>query len=165
MALFPRYLLLAVLLLLADQATKLMILANFELGEHVELTPFFSLILVYNPGAAFSFLADASGWQKWFFVLLAAAISLWIVVLLWRHPERRRENIALSLIMGGALGNTVDRLAYGKVVDFLDFHLGGHHWPAFNLADAGITIGAALLALDAWLAWRSGKEAAPGVSP
>jgi len=163
MTLFSRYLLLAFLILLADQASKLLILANFEPGEQLVLTPFFNLALVYNPGAAFSFLADASGWQKWFFLALAVIISLWIVSLLWRHPERRRENIALALIMGGALGNSVDRLAYGAVVDFLDFHLAGHHWPTFNLADSGITVGAALLIIDALLAGRSQKATA-GVS-
>ncbi|MCL2075930.1 MAG: signal peptidase II [Betaproteobacteria bacterium] len=159
MTLFHRYLLLAALILLADQATKLMILANFELYEHVALAPFLNLTLVYNPGAAFSFLAGASGWQKWFFILLALGISVWIVIMLKRHPERRRENIALSLIMGGALGNTVDRLAYGKVVDFIDFHI----WPVFNLADTSITLGAALLLLDAWLSGRARNKA--NVSP
>ncbi|MDR0233769.1 MAG: signal peptidase II [Zoogloeaceae bacterium] len=164
MTLFFRYLLVAGLVFLADQATKLMILANFAMGEYVTLTPFFNLTLLYNPGAAFSFLADASGWQRWFFVFLALAISLWILVLFWRHPERYRENIALALIMGGALGNAADRLAYGAVVDFLDFHLGGYSWPAFNLADTGITIGAALLVLDAWLAGRAGRKIMPDAS-
>lgn len=161
MSLFSRYLLLAALLVCADQVTKFLMVSNFAHYERVELASFFNLTLLYNPGAAFSFLADASGWQKWFFVSLASVISLWIGFMLWRHPERCRENVALALIMGGALGNTMDRLTYGAVVDFLDFHLGGHHWPAFNLADSGITLGAALLILDAWLTRQSGRQAMP----
>jgi len=163
MPLFSRYLLLAALLICADQVTKFLVVVNFAPYERVMLTPFFNLTLLYNPGAAFNFLASASGWQKWFFVLLAGIVSLWIGIMLWRHPERRWENIALALIMGGALGNSVDRLTYGAVVDFLDFYLGDHHWPAFNLADTGITIGAALLILNAWLAGRVGKKAASDV--
>lgn len=135
-------------LILVDQLTKLAVLARFQLGESLPLTSFFNLVLVYNPGAAFSFLADAGGWQKWFFVLLALGISAWIIHMLWQHPEQKRQNLALTLILGGALGNVIDRIAYGAVVDFLDFYVGGWHWPAFNVADSAITIGAVLLVLD-----------------
>ena len=128
-----------------DQLSKLAVLRAFQLGERLELTAFFNLILTYNPGAAFSFLADAGGWQKWVFVVLALAISVWIVATIYRQPQVCLQSWALSLIMGGALGNVIDRFAYGAVVDFLDFHLGGQHFPAFNVADSAITVGAILL--------------------
>lgn len=140
-----RWLLLAVIVVLLDQATKLAILQVFSVGEILPLTPFFNLTLTYNPGAAFSFLADAGGWQKWFFVVLALGVSGWIVVMLKSHCQERLLSLALSLVLGGALGNVIDRFAYGAVVDFLDFYLGTSHFPAFNLADSAITVGAVLL--------------------
>ncbi len=142
-------------LVLVDQLSKLAVLARFQLGESLEITSFFNLVLVYNPGAAFSFLAAAGGWQKWFFVALALGISAWIIRMLLAHPEQKRQNLALTLILGGALGNVIDRVAYGAVVDFLDFHLAGWHWPAFNVADSGITVGAVLLVLDQLLQSRT----------
>jgi len=142
---FVRWMALAVLVVVLDQASKLAILGSFQLGDRVELTGFFNLILTYNPGAAFSFLAGAGGWQKWFFVVLALAISVWITYTLYQQPHLRLQSAALSLIMGGAIGNVIDRFAYGAVVDFLDFHYAGWHFPAFNLADSAITLGAALL--------------------
>ncbi|MCE1171431.1 signal peptidase II [Azovibrio restrictus] len=142
-------------LVLVDQLSKLAVLARFQLGESLEITSFFNLVLVYNPGAAFSFLAAAGGWQKWFFVALALGISAWIIHMLLAHPEQKRQNLALTLILGGALGNVIDRVAYGAVVDFLDFHLAGWHWPAFNVADSGITVGAVLLVLDQLLQSRT----------
>ncbi|WP_303783976.1 signal peptidase II [Azovibrio restrictus] len=151
---FWNWLLLAGGLVLVDQFTKLAILARFQLGESLAVTSFFNLVLVYNPGAAFSFLANAGGWQKWFFVLLALAISGWILHMLLAHPEPKRQNFALTLILGGAIGNVIDRVMYGAVVDFLDFHVAGWHWPAFNVADSGITIGAVLLVLDQLLSGR-----------
>ena len=150
-----RWLALAGWLILVDQLTKLAVLARFQLGESLPLTSFFNLVLVYNPGAAFSFLADAGGWQKWFFVVLALAISGWIVHMLLAHPEQKRQNFALSLILGGAIGNVIDRVMYGAVVDFLDFHVAGWHWPAFNVADSAITMGAVLLVLDQLLSARN----------
>lgn len=150
-----RWLALAGGLILVDQLTKLAVLARFQLGESLPLTSFFNLVLVYNPGAAFSFLADAGGWQKWFFVVLALAISGWIVHMLLAHPEQKRQNFALTLILGGAIGNVIDRVMYGAVVDFLDFHVAGWHWPAFNVADSAITIGAVLLVLDQLLSARN----------
>lgn len=128
-----------------DQGSKFAVLRTLQFGERIELTSFFNLILTYNPGAAFSFLADAGGWQKWFFVALALAVSAWIVVMLRQHAGEWLLALALSLILGGALGNVIDRFAYGAVVDFLDFHLGGWHWPAFNVADSAICVGAVLL--------------------
>lgn len=140
-----RWLGLAGAVIALDQITKLAILQAFVVGDQLELAPFFNLILTYNPGAAFSFLADAGGWQKWFFTALALGISAWIVTMLKTHGEERLLSLALSLIMGGALGNVIDRFAYGAVVDFLDFHFAGWHFPAFNVADSAITVGAILL--------------------
>lgn len=151
---FWNWLLLAGGLILVDQLTKQAILARFQPGDGQAVTSFFNLVLVYNPGAAFSFLANAGGWQKGFFVLLALAISGWILHMLLAHPEQKRQNFALTLILGGAIGNVIDRLMYGAVVDFLDFHLAGWHWPAFNVADSCISIGAVLLVLDQLLSGR-----------
>jgi signal peptidase II len=136
---------LAALVVGLDQATKLLVLARFFLGETLPVTGFFNLVLVFNSGAAFSFLASAGGWQKWFFVALALAISAWLVVMIRHHAMERLLPAALALVLGGALGNVIDRLRFGAVVDFLDFHLAGWHWPAFNVADSAITIGVALL--------------------
>ena len=140
-----RWLTLAGGVILLDQVTKLAVLARFAFDERLEITPFFNLILTYNPGAAFSFLAGAGGWQKWFFVALALGVSVWIFLMLRQHASERLLAVALSLILGGALGNVIDRFAYGAVVDFLDFHLAGWHWPAFNVADSAICVGAVLL--------------------
>lgn len=136
---------LAALVVGLDQATKLLVLSRFFLGEALPVTGFFNLVLVFNSGAAFSFLAGAGGWQKWFFVCLALAISAWLVVMIRHHAMERMLPAALALVLGGALGNVIDRLRFGAVVDFLDFHLAGWHWPAFNIADSAITVGVALL--------------------
>jgi signal peptidase II len=131
-----------------DQLTKYLVLDHFRLGESLPITGFFNLVFVYNTGAAFSFLAGAGGWQRWFFVVLALAVSGWIVWMLKQHWQETGLAAALALIMGGALGNVIDRFAYGAVVDFLDFHVAGWHWPAFNVADMAITCGAALIIFD-----------------
>ena len=136
---------LAGLLILLDQLSKLWVLSTFQFGERVEVTSFFNLVLVFNAGAAFSFLADAGGWQKWFFVILALAISVWLVLMIRRHAAERLLPFALTLVLGGALGNVIDRLRFGAVIDFLDFHAAGWHWPAFNVADSAIVIGVLLL--------------------
>ena len=138
----------AVIVILADQLTKIAINKVFSYGEGRVITPFFNLVLVYNKGAAFSFLSAAGGWQRWAFTVLDVAAALVICYLLKRHATQKLFCTALALIMGGALGNVIDRLLYGHVIDFLDFHVGGWHWPAFNLADSAITIGAALLVFD-----------------
>jgi signal peptidase II len=125
-----RWLALATFVVLLDQASKAWVLASFRYMESLVVTPFFNLVLVYNSGAAFSFLAGAGGWQKWFFVVLALGISLWLLSLLRQHAGERLLPLALSLILGGAIGNVIDRLRFDAVVDFLDFHLAGYHWPA-----------------------------------
>ena len=145
-----RWLGLATLVVLLDQASKAWVLASFRYLESVVVTPFFNLVLVYNSGAAFSFLAGAGGWQKWFFVVLALGISAWLLSLLRHHAQERLLPTALSLILGGALGNVIDRLRFDVVVDFLDFHLAGYHWPAFNVADSAISVGVALMLLQQW---------------
>lgn len=140
-----RWLALSGVVIALDQITKLLILRSFVLGDSLPLVPGFNLVLVYNSGAAFSFLADAGGWQKWFFVALALGVSVWIVGMLKQNAAERLLALALALILGGALGNVIDRIVYGAVVDFLDFYIGQWHWPAFNVADSAITVGAALL--------------------
>ncbi|HXZ09804.1 MAG TPA: signal peptidase II [Paraburkholderia sp.] len=138
----------ALIVILFDQLSKIAISKVFAYGESVAITPFFNLVLVYNRGAAFSFLAAAGGWQRWAFTGLGVVAALVICYLLKRHGTQRLFCTALALILGGALGNVIDRLAYGHVIDFLDFHVRNWHWPAFNLADSAITIGAALLVFD-----------------
>ena len=148
---FRRWLLLAGGVIVADFLTKAWVLSAFQPHESIAVLPFFNLVLVFNAGAAFSFLAGAGGWQKWFFVVLALAISAWIIVMLRRHAEDRLQSFALALVLGGALGNVVDRLRFGAVVDFLDFHVAGWHWPAFNVADSAITVGVLLLVLHSFI--------------
>jgi signal peptidase II len=132
----------------ADQLTKWLVLARFAPGERLELTGFFNLVLVFNKGAAFSFLADAPGWQTPVLVAFALGAAIVVSVVLVRSPGRRMFCAGLASILGGAVGNVIDRLRFGHVVDFLDLHAAGWHWPAFNVADSAITIGALLLILD-----------------
>jgi signal peptidase II len=148
------WLALAAVVVALDQTTKLAIQRAFSYGDVMPLTGFFNLVLTYNKGAAFSFLSDASGWQGLLFTLIGIAASVFIVWMLARNPRQRLFSTALALILGGALGNVIDRLAYGHVIDFLDFHLSGWHWPAFNVADSGIVCGAALLILEELLRMR-----------
>jgi signal peptidase II len=131
-----------------DQLTKWLIQQEVVLGQVVPVLPFFNLVLVHNPGAAFSFLSTAAGWQRELFVCIAFAACLLILFLLRRYARDYLFCFALSLILGGAIGNATDRVLLGAVVDFLDFHAAGYHWPAFNLADSAITCGAALLIWD-----------------
>jgi signal peptidase II len=142
------WLLLAAVVIALDQATKIAIEHHFNYGDSMPITGFFNLVLTYNKGAAFSFLSAASGWQGTLFLVIGIAASVFIVWLLARHGKQKLFSTALALILGGALGNVIDRIAYGHVIDFLDFHLGGWHWPAFNVADSAIVCGAALLILD-----------------
>jgi len=155
---------LAALLVAADQVTKLLILANYQLGESTFITSFFNVVRVHNTGAAFSFLAEAGGWQRWFFTGVGVAASVFIVWMLRTHPGEKLFAFALGCILGGAIGNVIDRLLYGYVVDWLDFHWAilsglfpGGHFPAFNLADAAITVGAVSLVLDEILRWRRSR--------
>lgn len=138
----------AAIIVLIDQLSKLTMSRLLSYGQSEYITSFFNLVMVYNPGAAFSFLADSGGWQRWFFSVLALSVSIFIVWMLSRNGNQRMFCWSLSLILGGAVGNLIDRLAYGHVIDFLDFHIGSWHWPAFNVADAAITIGAGLFILD-----------------
>ncbi len=140
------WLVLALVLVVADQVTKAWVLAALTPYEPIAVTPFFNLVLVHNTGAAFSLLADAGGWQRWFFVVLTVVIAAVVTVWLVRSARHQRATpLALALVLGGAIGNLIDRLRFGHVIDFLDFHAGGWHWPAFNLADSAITCGAVLL--------------------
>jgi len=143
-----RWLALSALLAVLDQLSKYVMTRVLVFGNGIEVTPFFNLALVYNRGAAFSFLSSASGWQSELFIAIALIASAWVVYLLRRYPRQTLFCFALSLILGGAVGNLIDRLLLGVVVDFLDFHLAGYHWPAFNIADSAITCGAALLIWD-----------------
>ncbi|MDP2792897.1 MAG: signal peptidase II [Sulfurisoma sp.] len=155
---FARWLALAGTVIAADFLTKAWVLAAFRPHESLAILPFFNLVLVFNAGAAFSFLAQAGGWQKWFFVLLALGISAWIVVMLRRHAHDRLQSFALALVLGGALGNVIDRLRFGAVVDFLDVHVAGWHWPAFNVADSAITVGVTLLVWHSFVHKESAHE-------
>ena len=128
-----------------DQLTKAWILGRYALFESESFTSFFNLVLVMNSGAAFSFLAGAGGWQKWFFVVLAVAVCIWLMFMLRQHATERLLPSALALILGGATGNLIDRLRFDAVVDFLDFHLAGQHFPAFNVADSAISVGVFLM--------------------
>ena len=145
---------LAFIILLVDQFTKVLIVGYYQLGDSTTITNFFNVIRVHNSGAAFSFLAGASGWQRWFFTVLgfvAAGIILWM---LKSHPGQKLFCFAMACILGGALGNVIDRIVYGYVIDFLDFHWRGMHFPAFNVADSAITVGAICLILDELLRVR-----------
>ena len=147
----------AFIVLAIDQATKSLIDLTTPLGWSLEVTPFFNLVHVLNPGAAFSFLAGAGGWQRWFFLAIALGASIWLAWMLTK-PVRRLEALAYSLILGGAVGNGFDRVARGQVVDYLDFHLRGMHWPAFNIADVAITGGAVALIAVSFLGHGSAKQ-------
>ncbi len=154
------WLALAAVLVIADQVTKLLVLARFAPGESLPVTFFFDLVLVFNKGAAFSFLADAGGWQTPLLIGISVAASLIVGWMLWRNPARRLLDFGLTLILGGALGNLIDRVAYGQVVDFLLLHAYGWSYPAFNLADSAITVGAVLLIIESFMPQGPGKKAA-----
>lgn len=138
----------AVIVILFDQITKITVDRLFRFGESHPVTSFFNLVLAYNKGAAFSFLATEAGWQRYFFTAIGIVAAVFIIYLLKRHAGQRLFCWALALILGGAIGNVIDRVAYGHVIDFLDFHVNKWHWPAFNIADTAICLGAALFILD-----------------
>lgn len=146
-----RWFAMAALIVAADQLSKWAVLAHFAPGERRALSEFFSIVLVFNKGAAFSFLADAPGWQTPVLVTFAFVAAAMVSVLIVRSPNRRALCAGLALILGGALGNVIDRLRFGSVVDFLDLHALGWHWPAFNVADSAITVGAVLLILEGFV--------------
>ena len=142
---FLRYLAIATIVLLLDQLSKWSALSSLQLGTPEPVLPFLNWLLLLNPGAAFSFLAQGSGWQRWFFTILGLIACIYIVWLLRKNQSDKLLCVALSLILGGALGNVLDRLMYGAVVDFIDLHYANWHWPAFNIADSAICIGAVLI--------------------
>ena len=150
---WPRWLALSAGVVAGDLATKEWVSSTFRYGETLEVLPFFNLVLVHNTGAAFSFLADAGGWQRWFFTVVTIVISTVIVVMLRRDHENRLLASSLALVLGGALGNLHDRVRFGHVVDFVQLHAGGYSFPAFNVADSAITVGVALLI---WESLRQG---------
>jgi signal peptidase II len=160
----PRYLgwfCLSLAIIAFDYVTKMAVLGSLAPGESRAVAPFFNLVLVFNKGAAFSFLAGAEGWQTLFFAAIAIVASIVISFLIIKSKNKSLFCAALALILGGALGNLYDRLVYGQVVDFLDFHAAGWHWPAFNVADSAITVGAAILIFESFM-HRPGGENAGG---
>ncbi len=155
-ALLP-WLAIAALIIIADQITKTLIIGSFQHGDSVTITSFFNLVRVHNSGAAFSFLAGASGWQRWFFIGVGLAAAGFIVWMLRGHGGQRLFAWALALILGGALGNVIDRILHGYVVDFIQVHHSGWYFPSFNVADSAISVGAACLILDEILRVRRSR--------
>jgi signal peptidase II len=156
-----KWLWVSVVVLILDQCTKLLADALLSAHQSVELLPFLALRKAYNYGAAFSFLSDASGWQRWFFIILALVVIGILFAWLRRLPATDMgARLALVLILGGAAGNVIDRLVYGYVIDFIDVFYGSWHWPTFNIADSAISVGAFLLILDAFLGPRKASPAA-----
>jgi signal peptidase II len=147
----------ALIIFIADQFTKTLIMGYYQLGDSTYVTGFFNVVRAHNTGAAFSFLANAGGWQRWFFTGIGVVATIFIIWMLRSHSGQKLFAFALACILGGAVGNVVDRVMHGYVVDFLDFHWGAMHFPAFNVADSGITIGAACLILDEILRVRRGR--------
>ena len=143
-----RWYVLAAVVIVLDQISKQVVLATIRFCETIYVAPFWNWVLTFNRGAAFSFLASEEGWQRWFFTVLALGVSGWIVFMLRQHAGQRRLSFALALIMGGALGNVIDRIRFGAVVDFVQWHAAGFYWPAFNVADSAITVGAVLMVWD-----------------
>lgn len=154
-----RWLPLSAGVIVADQLVKAWIVHHFALFERVHVLPVLDIILTYNRGAAFSFLSDASGWQRWLFVILALGVSLALIIWMGRLRARLHPLLAcgLALIVGGALGNMIDRIVSGRVVDFIHVHWGQHYFPAFNIADSAITVGAVILLIDAWAETRAAR--------
>ncbi|QJR16412.1 signal peptidase II [Usitatibacter palustris] len=144
------WLLLSLVVLVLDLATKAWVSQVFRLGEVREITPFFNLVLAHNTGAAFSILAGAGGWQRWFFIVLTAVVCVVLLVLLKRNHANRLFALATGLLLGGALGNLYDRATLGYVVDFVQLHAAGYYWPAFNVADSAISVGVVLLIWDSF---------------
>jgi signal peptidase II len=153
-----RWLAVSAAVILLDLATKAWVSAAFALGDVREVTPFFNMVLMHNTGAAFSFLAGAGGWQRWFFTVVTIVISVAIVFMLRRQHGERLAALGLALVLGGALGNLYDRLTLGHVVDFIQVHAAGYYWPAFNVADSAISVGVAMLV---WDSLRAGRGARP----
>ena len=154
----------ALVILIADQITKVMVIGSFELGDSQTVTSYFNLVRVHNSGAAFSFLSSASGWQRWFFTAIGVGAAVFIIWLLRSHPSQKLFCFALALVLGGAVGNVIDRILWGYVIDFLDFHWDWlsplfyqGHFPAFNVADSAISVGTVCLILDELIRVRRSK--------
>ncbi|MDM0000819.1 signal peptidase II [Variovorax sp. J22P240] len=148
---------LALVIVIVDQFTKTLILGYYKLGDATYVTSFFNVVRAHNTGAAFSFLADAAGWQRWFFMAIGIAAAIFIIWMLRSHAGQKLFCFSMAAILGGAIGNVIDRMMHGYVVDFLDFHLAGRHFPAFNVADSAITVGAICLILDELRRVKRGK--------
>jgi signal peptidase II len=154
-----RWLWLTLVFLVADQVTKQLIVSNMDLYQSIDILPFFNLTYVHNLGAAFSFLADQGGWQRWFFTAIAAIASIIFIVWLAKTPKQQALlSAAFALMLSGAVGNLIDRVLFGYVIDFLDFYGFGYHFPAFNIADSMIFIGAALMIFDSFKNGESSKN-------
>lgn len=146
-----KYLWLTSVVIVLDQASKWFMVSWLSLHDTIAVMPYFNLTMAHNPGAAFSFLAHADGWQKWFFIGLASIVSIALLIWLKRlKPHAKLEAVSIAMILGGALGNLIDRFNYGYVIDFLDFYYSTSHWPAFNIADSAIVVGAILLIFDSF---------------
>ncbi|MGJ0636753.1 signal peptidase II [Xenorhabdus bovienii] len=155
-----RWLWLVVVVLILDLGSKQLVLQHFTLYESTPLIPYFNLTYAQNLGAAFSFLADKGGWQRWFFALVAIIISAVLLVMMYRSSAKQKlSNAAYALVIGGALGNLFDRLVHGFVVDFIDFYVGEWHWPTFNIADSAICIGAAFIIIESFISPDDKKTA------
>lgn len=155
-----RWLWLALVVLVVDLGSKQWVMSHFQLGESLPLIPFFNLTYAHNSGAAFSFLADKDGWQRWFFAVIALAITAALLVMMYRSSASQKlNNIAYAMIIGGAVGNLTDRLVHGYVIDFVDFYINDWHYPIFNIADAGICIGALLIVLEGFFVSSEKKKA------
>jgi signal peptidase II len=155
---WTRWLAVSAAVAIVDLATKAWVSSAFAPGDVRQVTPFFNMVLMHNTGAAFSFLAQAGGWQRWFFTAVSIVVSTVIVVMLRRGPRDRTVSLGLALVLGGARGHRYDRLTLGHVVDFIQVHAAGYYWPAFNVADSAITVGVAILI---WDSLRAGSRARP----
>lgn len=148
---------LAIVVVVLDQVTKWMAEQWLVFAQPVPVLPFFNFMLAYNTGAAFSFLADAGGWQRWFFITLALIVSLVLVLWIWRlQADEKWQGLAMALVLGGAIGNVIDRILWGHVIDFIQLYYEQWYWPAFNIADSAITVGVVLLIID--MLWGSGRK-------
>ncbi len=145
-----QWLAISLVIIMLDLYTKHLVQQAFMLGDKLTVTTFFDLVRYHNEGAAFSFLADAGGWQKWFFTIVSIVASIFILYLLNKHQQEKLFSLGLALVLGGAIGNLYDRVTLGYVVDFLSFHLNDLYWPAFNVADSAITVGVGVLLLDSF---------------
>jgi len=155
-----RWLWVSAAIVVLDQYSKVLVDSALELHQSIGLLPSLAIRKIYNSGAAFSFLSDASGWQRWFFITLASLVVVVLIVWLYRLQRNQvRMALALSLVLGGAVGNLIDRVFYGYVIDFIDVYYASWHWPTFNIADSAITVGAALLLLDAFTGHKKEQPA------